>query len=144
MEAPTGSRSGSQLRTALARHRAFACYVAASLAVVALLLADPLFNGGEGLTLALLRGTPRSRGSCSYDQEGSWSIGTLSGSSPLAANISTLPVLSCAHVANTTPASYVAEPALLIPPRSAGESPLTAPRIEFEQREASLTRGPLR
>ncbi|GIL60184.1 hypothetical protein Vafri_14807 [Volvox africanus] len=92
-------------------------YVIGSILMLAVLILDPYINKPSGwIALELFTKKPVRHGvdPCSWDYEGSWKIGSFSGPSPTALNISEAPLITCADVTSTS-VSFVRTPFLLIP-----------------------------
>ncbi|GIL82331.1 hypothetical protein Vretifemale_11237, partial [Volvox reticuliferus] len=92
-------------------------YVIGSILVLAVLILDPYFNKPSGwIPLELFTKNPVRHGfdPCSWDYEGSWKIGSFSGPSPAALNISETPLITCADVTSTS-VSFVRTPFLHMP-----------------------------
>ncbi|GLI70775.1 hypothetical protein VaNZ11_015809 [Volvox africanus] len=92
-------------------------YVLGSVLILAVLILDPYFNKPSGwIALELFTKKPVRHGfdPCSWDYEGSWKIGSFSGPSPTALNISEAPLITCADVSSTS-VSFVRTPFLHIP-----------------------------
>ncbi|EFJ40906.1 acetylglucosaminyltransferase [Volvox carteri f. nagariensis] len=95
----------------------WSAYLIGSVILLVVLSLDPYFNKPSGwIGLELFTSKPVRHGvdPCSWDYEGSWKIGSFSGPNPMALNISTEPLITCADV---TPASvsYVRAPFVHVP-----------------------------
>ncbi|GLC35038.1 exostoses (multiple)-like 2 [Pleodorina starrii] len=95
----------------------WSAYLIGSVVLLVVLSLDPFFNKPSGwIKMELFTRKPVRHGfdPCSWDYEGSWKIGSFSGPSPTALNISANPLITCADVTSMS-ASFVRKPFLHIP-----------------------------
>lgn len=94
---------GNRLWWLVCRRPIVTAWMALSLALACLLAVDPLFNKPSGLiTASLFTGHARKgeAKACTYNYDGSWQVGVLTGASPLTTTVSPTALLSCATMSN--------------------------------------------